>query len=135
MDDGIVLLANVAMMQFRSPCVARFRFFLLIRWGKVIRSSKNRLPPQRTNPGFMKHGIGALRPLRRPLPLSSLQHLAASLGVRIIELSDSLMQPLAIFRRKLLQPIVIGGKPFKDIERSKRAIGKRRYFSHEEWGR
>ena len=44
------------------------------------------------------------------------------------------MQPLAILRRKLLQPVMIGGKPFKDIERNKRAIGKRRYFRHERFG-
>ena len=41
------------------------------------------------------------------------------------------MQPLAILRRKLLQPVVIGSKPFKDVER----IGKRRYFRHERWER
>ena len=122
------------MLQLDPSSAFRFLRFKP-RGGNTFGVVNTGLPPQRLNPGFMKHGIGALRPLRRPLPLSSLQHLAASLGVRIIELSDSLMQPLAIFRRKLLQPIVIGGKPFKDIERSKRAIGKRRYFSHEEWGR
>ena len=63
------------------------------------------------------------------------QHLATSFRVRVIELSDSLVQPLAILRRKLLQPVVIGGKPFEDIERSGRAIGKRKYFRHERSGR
>ncbi len=75
----------------------------------------------------MQHRIGPLRPPRRPLPLSSLQHLAASLRIRIIKPSDSLMQPLAILRRKRLQPVMIGRKPFKDIE----CVGKTGYFRHE----
>ncbi len=65
----------------------------------------------------MEDGIDLFRFAFGALALGRFQERSAGFGIRVVELRDSFVETVAIFRGEVLKAVVICREPFEEIER------------------